>query len=123
MVKIPLIFGVSPSKSLGVDETGPDRLFGRVGLRVPFAFITLLFWFVLLCVSSGALLLSTAGADVGSTGALSSMIRNQQIFRCSYLFYSRVIFKGYPLVNPYNGALNRIEFPTSRHFHPIPDFN
>ena len=37
--KMRTIVGVAPSKSLRVDDTGPDRSLGRVDLPVPFVLL------------------------------------------------------------------------------------
>ena len=75
---MPPIYGVVPSKFLGVDDTGPGRLCTRVGLRVPPA--ALLFWLGPLCVPSGTLLPPPGVIGGGSAGGISSMIEKTKEF-------------------------------------------
>ena len=62
--KMPPIIGVVPSKSLRVDDTELDSLFGRVDLPV----------LVVLLGVSGMLLISPVSVDAGHTCTIYSMI-------------------------------------------------
>ena len=66
--KIPPIFGVSPAKSLGVEETGHVRLIGQFDLPT-------LFRFALLCTSCG-LGSSAAGGRVCSVSVFPSIMNH-----------------------------------------------